>query len=58
MNPRNVIQGKFSDTDLVILQQTIDDATPTIVEEVIVDTLVDGNHQDEHIDFDIEDAEP
>ncbi|KAG7559517.1 Transposase-associated domain [Arabidopsis thaliana x Arabidopsis arenosa] len=58
VNPRNVIQGKFSDTDLVILQQTVDDATPTIVEEVIVDTLVDGNHQDEHIDFDIEDAEP
>ncbi|KAG7536908.1 hypothetical protein ISN44_As13g008310 [Arabidopsis suecica] len=58
VNPRNVIQGNFSDTDLVILQQTVDDATPTIVEEVIVDTLVDGNHQDEHIDFDIEDAEP
>ncbi|KAG7588661.1 hypothetical protein ISN44_As07g009810 [Arabidopsis suecica] len=58
VNPRNVIQRKFSDTDLVILQQTVDDATPTIVEEVIVDTLVDGNHQDEHIDFDIEDAEP
>ncbi|XP_020886397.1 uncharacterized protein LOC110229804 isoform X1 [Arabidopsis lyrata subsp. lyrata] len=57
VNPRNVVQGKFTENDMVILQQSVDEAPPSMIEEVIVESLVDGNHQDEPIDFDIEDAE-
>ncbi|XP_019097715.1 PREDICTED: uncharacterized protein LOC109131328 [Camelina sativa] len=57
VNPRNVVQGKFNDDDLVILQQTVIEATPTLVEEIIIESLVDESHQDEPIDFEIEDGE-
>ncbi|KAG7548108.1 Transposon En/Spm-like [Arabidopsis suecica] len=50
-------EPKFTENDMVILQQSVDEAPPSMIEEVIVESLVDGNHQDEPIDFDIEDAE-
>ena len=42
---------------MVALQQSVDETTLSIIEEIIVESLAETNHQDEPIDFDIEDAE-
>ena len=39
------------------MQQSLDERNPSMIEEVIIESLVDTNRHDEPIDFDIEDAE-
>lgn len=58
VNPRNRVQGKFNEKELVILQQTDNDGMTFTVEEINVDCLVDGKHPIENIDFEIKDGEP
>lgn len=58
VNTRNRVQGKYNDTDLVILQQTDDDRLTETVPEIDVDILVDERHPVEPIDFEIGDSDP
>lgn len=58
VNPRNIVQGSFNEKELVVLQQTSDDRMTASIEEIVVDTLIDENHEGEAIDFEIEDSEP